>query len=149
MNRVRNAKLSKGVCLQLKKILTTVVHSTADPSILPSRMFHICQLVEFGAHLLGSPSFLGKRQVPRHIGPARNNLRFQLLESRRNLLIYLAADTGSAQKERVAVYTYQRVDIAQATQDTVSAYRVERLADVPEKKKDKDDIPNPAVCVRG
>lgn len=101
MNRVGHSKLAKRRSLQLHQILSAVVHSTADTAILPPSMLHIGQLIELGADLVGSPAFLGKGQISIDPRPGGDQLVFQALDSRGNLLVDLATDTRGAQEDGV------------------------------------------------
>ena len=101
MNRVRNTEPLKRLSLQLQQILSAVVHSTTDATILPAGMLQSSQLIELLANSLGRPSFRGQCEITDHSGPALHKLILQVFNRGRDLLVNLAAHTGEAQEERV------------------------------------------------
>jgi len=53
MNRVCDSKPTKGISLELQKVITTVIHGTTDTAVFPTRMFQVCEFLKFRANLLG------------------------------------------------------------------------------------------------
>lgn len=137
---VGNTKLSEGFRLQLQQVLSTVIDSTTDTTILPARMFHVRQLVELSANLFSGPSFLRKIQITINAGPRRDEFRFKILNSCGNLLINLATDAREPQEDGITEETDGGVGIADAAEDAITAQRIECLANVAKDKEDKNDI---------
>lgn len=127
-----------------------MVHRTTDTTIFPARMVQIRQFVQFRAHLLSRPSFFRQGKVARHLGTTGHKLRLETLECRGYLLVDLAFHAGDSKEDRVAVQSHGGVDVAEASEDAVTADGVERPAHVSEQKQHEDDIADAAcllVCV--
>jgi hypothetical protein len=103
-------------------------------------MLQASQLIEFLTNLIGGPTFRGQGEITVHIRPALHKLGFEFFDRSRDLLINLAAHTGSTQEEGVTEETSGDVDIADAAEQAVAAERVEGLARVPEKEENEYDI---------
>ena len=90
MKRVRNPKLIKRLCLKLQQVLPTMVNSTTDTTIFPTRMVQVSQFLQFGAHLLSRPPFFRQSQVSRHARAVWDEPRLESLDRGRDLLVHLS-----------------------------------------------------------
>lgn len=140
MNRIGNTKLAKSLRLKLQKILASMIHSTAHPTIFPARVLHTSEFSELLTNLLRTPTFLWKSKVPINVRSGRHKLFLQVLQGSLHLLVDLAAHTGGAQKDRVTEQANGEVDIADAAEEAVAAEGVKGLAGVAEKEEYKYNV---------
>jgi hypothetical protein len=140
MDRVCDAELAKSLGLKLEKIFTTMIHRTADTAILPAGVFQTGQLVEFLPDLICRPTFRGESQIAIYVRSTLHKLRFEIGNGSRNLLVDLAADAWGAEEDRVAEQTDGNVDIADTSEETVAAKRVEGFARISKEEQNEDNI---------
>lgn len=140
MNRVRNAKLTKSLCLKLQQVLTSMIHRTADTAIFPASVLQASQFIELSTDLVRRPTFLRERQIPSHIGTTLHKLGLEILDSSRHLFIDCTAHAGGAKEDGITEQTDGDVDIANTAEEAVPAERIEGLARVPEDEEYKYDV---------
>ena len=75
MYRVRDAELLERFGLELDQVTTAMIDSSADKTVLPSRVLHLAQLVQLRSDLLVCPSFLRQCQVVAYAWPFGHQLR--------------------------------------------------------------------------
>lgn len=145
MNRVGNAKLAKGLCLQLQEVFATMIYRTAHTSIFPACMFQASQLGELLTNLIRRPAILRQCEIPSNIRTTLYKLRLEVLNSCRDLLIDLASDAGDAQEDRVKEEANSDVNVADASEKAVATKRIEGLARVAENEEYKYDVADAVV----
>lgn len=117
-----------------------MVHSTADSTVFPALVFQVGQFPELLPDLIRSPTFLGQGQIPVHFRTSQNELFLEVIDSRCNLLIDHASHTREAQESRDDEQLHGEVDIADASEETVTAERVKGLANVAEYEEYKYNV---------
>lgn len=145
MDRVGNTKLTKGLSLKFQEILATMIHRAAHTAIFPAGMFQASQFGEFLTNLIRRPAILRQCKMASHVRTALYKLQLKVFDSRRDLLIDLASDAGSAQEDRVTEQANSYVNVADAAEKTVATKRIEGLARVTEDEEYKYDVADAVV----
>lgn len=145
MNRIRNSKLSIGRILQIQQFLSAMIHSTTDSSILPHRVLHTRQLIQFREDLFRAPSLLGQAHILDDAGTLGHEFGLEPCDSGGDLLVDFAADAGETEEERVEEKADLEVEVADCAEDAMAADSVEGSSKDAQEEEREDDVPNPVV----
>lgn len=125
MDWIRNGELPKGLRLQAHQLIPTVVHRATNPPILPPRMLHLGQLLQFAPHFFFAPSFARQARNPHHSRARRHEPTLKLEYRFRDLGLDLCADAGESQEDAVEGATHVGINIDDGAGDAAAFELVE------------------------
>ena len=125
MDRVGDCELAKGLCLQSYQFFTTMVDSSADPSIFPPRMLHVRQIGQLAAHLLLAPSFTWQGRNALNTRSTRHKLALELEQSLGDLRLDLGTHAGEPQEDAVEVAADGDIEVTDRAEDAAALELIE------------------------
>ena len=115
-----------------------MIHGAADVPVLPARVVHFRQCIQFRPDGLLGPPFFGKSQVSRHVGG--DHLGRQLGDGLVHLFLHRGAYTGEAEEVTIQRPVGVGVELDDGADQTAAAEFPYRAPGPAEEEQEEDDL---------